>query len=346
MTSETAVLISARGEVQVDLAVGNISKLVLRDEGRAIEPLHRAPWADDPLAEVDNTPPVERRLSGDFFCAPFGGYALPEAPLHGPAANSRWRHVTRSYNDWAAHPAMRMELVERVMGASVIKEVALGASAPLLFQSHVVAGGSGSLPASTHPMVRVAPGDRITVSPKMRLVTPATPIVAGRHLLRYPAASEDYSAFPGLGGTVDLGRVEAPNGTEDFVQLIEAPGRQLGWTAVTRRADVVFVLKDPRVLPVTQLWFSNGGRTDPPWNGRHTGVLGIEDARVPTGVPSIPEGLNLCDAGTHTVSHVIGAMIRPEGWRCVRRIDILGDDLILTGDDGTTRTMPFDKGFF
>ena len=27
------------------------------------------------------------------------------------------------------------------------------------------------------------------------------------------------------------------------------------------------------------LWFSNGGRDYPPWNGRHVGVLGIEEGR-------------------------------------------------------------------
>jgi hypothetical protein len=36
-------------------------------------------------------------------------------------------------------------------------------------------------------------------------------------------------------------------------------------------------LRDPRQLACTLLWFSNGGRHFPPWNGRHINVMGIED---------------------------------------------------------------------
>jgi hypothetical protein len=44
-----------------------------------------------------------------------------------------------------------------------------------------------------------------------------------------------------------------------------------------RARYVWFALRDPRVLRHTIFWLSNGGRHYPPWSGRHTGVMGIED---------------------------------------------------------------------
>jgi hypothetical protein len=40
---------------------------------------------------------------------------------------------------------------------------------------------------------------------------------------------------------------------------------------------VWFALRNPQQLASTLLWFSNGGRHFPPWNGRHVNVLGVED---------------------------------------------------------------------
>jgi hypothetical protein len=53
----------------------------------------------------------------------------------------------------------------------------------------------------------------------------------------------------------------------------------LGWSAVTypEQGFVWFALRDPQQLASTLLWFSNGGRHFPPWNGRHVNVLGVED---------------------------------------------------------------------
>jgi hypothetical protein len=40
---------------------------------------------------------------------------------------------------------------------------------------------------------------------------------------------------------------------------------------------VWFALRNAQQLASTLLWFSNGGRHFPPWNGRHVNVLGVED---------------------------------------------------------------------
>ena len=43
------------------------------------------------------------------------------------------------------------------------------------------------------------------------------------------------------------------------------------WSAVARPGggDMALMLKNPAKLPVTMLWYSNGGRSYAPWNGRH-----------------------------------------------------------------------------
>jgi len=71
----------------------------------------------------------------------------------------------------------------------------------------------------------------------------------------------------------------ARRGFDDLVMLSADPDLPFAWNAVTFPAQryVWFSLRDPRVLRHTIFWISNGGRHYAPWNGRHTGVLGLED---------------------------------------------------------------------
>jgi hypothetical protein len=60
-------------------------------DGRQINPMHTAPWANETLAE--DTPEVIRVLRGDFFCAPFSvSDVIPdERRGHGLPANGTWK---------------------------------------------------------------------------------------------------------------------------------------------------------------------------------------------------------------------------------------------------------------
>ena len=49
------------------------------------------------------------------------------------------------------------------------------------------------------------------------------------------------------------------------------------WSAAVLDGYLWFALKNPADFPATLLWISNGGRPTAPWNGRHTGRLGIEE---------------------------------------------------------------------
>ena len=136
--------------------------------------------------------------------------------------------------------------------------------------------------------------------------------------------------------------------TEDIVSLEEQAGHALGWTAAVRPAenDIVLLLKDARVLPSTSLWMSNGGRDYAPWNGRHIGVLGIEDSRsYGTGghrAAISPNPLREADYPTAfdlstnpTIRYAIGAVAMPAGWTRIATVST----------DGTTLTLRDVGGF-
>lgn len=73
----------------LDLRAGHVRTLEIAQAGRKIQPLHTAPWVDDPAITGDATIPTDLRcLSGDFFCAPFAASDLEDAPPHGWPANS------------------------------------------------------------------------------------------------------------------------------------------------------------------------------------------------------------------------------------------------------------------
>lgn len=281
---------SAKGiAVSVDLSVGHIADLAIDSGGRALHPLHRAPWLDEP---EDSLPPNliagQRRLSGDFLCAPFSVSDVEPAPLHGWPANSPW-DVTASaatVDGWQ----VRLRLRHKVLGATVDKILTLRDSHPFLYQEHAFSGGDGEVPVAHHPMTAMRNGGKLAFSAKRLALTPDQSLepdpARGRSMFAYPARTEALDGFPtAAGGMTSLHDYRASDLREDFVTLVEAEHDGLGWTAVAREseADLVLVLKNPRDLPVTMLWISNGGRDYAPWNGRHLGVLGVEDGRAAAG---------------------------------------------------------------
>jgi len=330
MMSDLYSIETAAGTLQFDASVGNIPLLQLRSGERSIEPLHVTPWRDEP--EVQANPaisPLERRLAGDFFCAPFSTSLDPAVPGHGWTANSAWRLQAKG--------------------------------APRPYQELLIEGGRGALPVAHHPMFRLAGGGRFFTSKKKAVLTPAQPLEPGRSCLAYPTRSTDLVRVAGANGaTVDLTRWPIGSRNEDFVTLVEAPGSVLGWSAVIRENedDIVFCLKDPSVLPVTMLWFSNGGRDYAPWNGRHLGVTGIEDGCAPAlsgeaeaGQPNpvsdegVATGLQLADGRRHVIRHVIGAVPRPEGWTEISEISVSADTLTIMDGAGRRVELPWRPDF-
>ncbi|TGV82305.1 hypothetical protein EN792_030895, partial [Mesorhizobium sp. M00.F.Ca.ET.149.01.1.1] len=188
--------------------------------------------------------------------------------------------------------------------------------------------------------------------------TPADPLepdtAHGRFMLAYPSRSSDLAHFPAAGGdTLDLTDYRMEHRREDFLTLVEADHGGPGWTALARQAedDLVLVLKNPAELPVTMLWFSNGGRDYAPWSGRHLGVLGIEDGRTAIGHAASlgdnwlkREGVATAFALGDGVSfrHVIGALPL-SGGEPPREITTADRRLRLAGSAASE--VPFDSDF-
>ena len=348
----------------LDLEVGHVRAFEVERNGRKIAPLHTAPWVDDPAVAADpEIPPNLKYLSGDFFCAPFAKSDVTDAPGHGWPANTRWNLLGVERSAGAA--TARYELVKRVKGARLIKEITLRDGHPFAYQSHVFEGGTGGISVASHAMTRFIKTGRLSFSPKAFAELPGilqeTDPARGRSLFAHPAHFTDLAKLPLADGTfVDLHKYPLASGHEDFAMLVEAKGAKLGWTAAVRpdSGDIVLSLKNPADFPVTFLWFSNGGRRYAPWNGRHLGVLGIEEGRAysayghaasvapnPLSDAGIPTSLTLKPDGAVSVRHVIGGVPLPSGWDAVASVEVAGSTLRVKGAGGAAEDYPFDAGF-
>jgi hypothetical protein len=282
MNSRAIHMLQARGiRAGLDLALGQLAIFEVHQDGRKISPFARVPWADgpdDPARFALDMAPHLRRMSRDFFCAPFCADDVEGAPAHGWTANSAWDLIEEIRFDGGV--TARFRLQHRIAGAVVEKVWTLRDDHPFLYQEHRFIGGTGSIPVAHHAMLDLREGGLLQFSPKLWAETPGQPLEKDRSVLQYPAESMDMSAFPSQTGPADLTRYPIGAGHEDFVMLIDDPAQKLGWVTALRPAsrDIAVMVKAVSVLPQTMLWFSNGGRAAAPWNGEHVGVLGIEEA--------------------------------------------------------------------
>jgi hypothetical protein len=343
--------ITAQGiRLDFDPRGGLIERFTVTDAGREIAPLHRAPWVGTGEAMPAHADPLMSRLGGDFFCAHFAARE-GSSPLHGWSPNSDWSVIVDEPG------RLRAMLLRQVFGASLIKELSLRDGHPLVYQRHVFIGGSGRVAVANHANVSVPNGALIRTSAKRHWETPKTAQESdparGRSGLRYPARSSDPTAFPGVDGPIDLTRYPWNPRHEDFVAGLESSDHALGWTAVTRpqEGDLYLSLRNARALPMTMLWHSNGGRDYAPWSGRHFGCLGVEEGAADHMLGqsteadlSGPGALTLTPDGTAEVRHVIGAIDWPSAEPVVS-VSVETEGLVVAGEGGERRVLPFDAGF-
>ena len=354
--------------LSIDASVGHIAGLTVRDGDRMLSPLHRAPWVDDPAVEFPiGTAPNVKHLSGDFFCAPFGRNDIEDAPSHGWPANSAWQLVDTSRRD--DRTTIVFQLQRTVMGARVEKRITLISGHSFVYQEHSFSGGEGAVSAAHHVMVHMQDGGELAVSPKAHALTPPEALEPdpsrGRSILAYPGHTTDLSAFPlASGGFADLTHYPPGESHEDFLTLVEdcageSAGPSLGWSVVSRKAeqDRIIILKRPEVLPVTMLWMSNGGRNYAPWSSRHSGVLGIEDARAsPLGHADSSGENDFTRSGVSTafelgherkitIRQIIGACAASPEEGKLANVSAENQSLILHFHGGGTRSLNYDPGF-
>ena len=340
----------AHGEAEALIAplVGNIPHWQV--SGRV--PLHVAPWRDE--AEVQEDPAValvDKRLAGDFLCMPFGRDDVHGFPIHGPVANAPWTLVDQDAS------VARFAHSTGVLGAHITKEVRL--VGPCLLQTHTVDGGAGEVTFAHHPMARMAEGGRLSFSPKRSALTDPMPQYEGYNLWAINQLRGDLHLDCEDGSSWDLRTYPAGHVVEDFCILAEARDVRLGWTCLMRNAedDMLLVLKDPQVMPVTMMWVSNGARDFPPWNGRHRGVLGIEDgcALGGEGLAAAMDDNRLRAMEVPTtralgarwvIRHAMVSLPRPPGWSELASGTLEGGELQLREMGGSSLVIPFPEGHF
>lgn len=331
-------------------ATGLLAAFAVTDGGRELAPLHRAPWVGTGESLPADAAPLMASLGGDFLCAPFG-QDDEGSGIHGWPANSPW-HVIACDGG-----RLQAVLARPVLGAVVAKELSVEDGHPFVYQRHLFLGGRGRLPVANHANLAVRNGALIRTSAKSHWETPKQPLEAdparGRSRLLSPARAEDPRAFPNAGGgSSDLTRYPWNDRAEDFCVGVEAKGHALGWTAVTRaEGDLFLSLRDPRRLPMTMLWHSNGGRDYAPWSGRHTGCLGIEEGAAghmlglsDESALSGPGALALSPEATAEVRHVLGCV----AWDAAEAVAEVAEEpgaILVRGERGTTRRLPFRSGF-
>lgn len=318
------VEIEAKGiRTRVELLFGMISGFTVERDGREVSMLHAVPWLGEKMP--DDAAPHLGGLAGDFFCAPFGDASADGAPGHGWPANTNWTHLGTERKDGETVARFRLDC--KAMGADLVKELRLVDGHPFLYQRHIFTGGhADNMSVANHAMVSLPNGGQLSFSPKRWWETPQIALepdpARGRSLLACPVKVSDPARFPLVaGGEADITRYPFASRHEDFAIGVEAEGSQLGWTTVARRkeGDLFISLRNPARLPMTMLWFSNGGRDYAPWSGRHVNCLGVEEGLNramlgdsagrtphPLDTAGVPTGLTLDPNGTIEVRHIIG----------------------------------------
>lgn len=242
---------------------------------RVVEPYSKAPWK--PRECEKGTPPILQVLRGDFFCLPFGvSDSVPG--VHGDPANLSWRLVKED------HSTLTADLRLRQFPGKIRKTVSLDGENRAVYQEHQISGLEGPFNYGHHAIlefpeeggpfyfntspirfggIKPPPYDNPSGGEYGSLPSGAT----FKHLRSVPTV---------WGGKVDLREYPAREGFEDLV-MVSAKPTGFAWTAATLDGYVWFSLKDTREFPSTMMWFSNGGRHGPPWNGLHRRRLGLEE---------------------------------------------------------------------
>lgn len=253
---------------------GHLAPVRFRIGKRWVQPYAMAPWTPDGIDPA--MPPILKVLRGDFFCFPFGG-GKDIKDVHGETANEAW--------DLAQEGSGRLMLDMQVKApkCQVRKILSIKEGQRAVYQEHRVEGLQGRYNFGHHAVL-LFPKDgecHVNVSPfKFGRVKPdafSNPLQREYGALKTGGRFTALDKVPlAAGGNTDLTRYPDRQGFEDLVLMASKAG-DFAWTAATLDGYVWISLKDPRVLPSTLFWISNGGRHGEPWNGRHLRRLGLEE---------------------------------------------------------------------
>lgn len=341
---------------------GQIGPVKFRVGRHVIEPFHIAPWCGKPSA--GKLIPLLRELRGDFFCAPFGdgpAWRGEVHPPHGETANADWT-VTSS-----ASERLVAVLQTSVRPGKITKIIETRPQETNLYQLHRFEEFQGGMCFGHHAMLdfnRNGPGVLSTSKLNLAQVLPApfeNPAQGGYSSLKPGAWLRRLDRVPlAAGGHSDLTRFPAREGFDDLVMLHHKDSDDFAWTAVVfpQKKFVWFSLKNPAYLASTVLWYSNGGRHYSPWNGRHRGVLGVEDvtayfhlglgaslSKNPWTEKGVPTSLNFSRRKTTNIPYIMGVTALPDGFDIVRSIHRSSTGIWLRSASGRLIEHPVDTTF-
>ena len=330
---------------------GHLAPVHFRLGERVVSPYALAPWKP---GEIDSDLPVLlKSLRGDFFCMPFGPQV--DGPPHGETANGVWEMVSET----ADSVTLAMEAAD--ISARVEKTIALRPGETALYVSHTVTGLEGDWSYGTHPVLDLSGvpegSAQVSVSPfRWASVYPewfSNPADGAKQALKIGAIFSDLTEVPMEDGeTADLTNYPARAGTDDLVMMVSEPATEeqpFAWSACVMDGYVWFALKNPADFPATMFWLSNGGRSAPPWDGRHTARLGIEDvcSHFCDGVDvsrkdllrnlSIPTARRFSKDAPVTLRTIQAVAAVPEGFGKVESISPDGEERVfITDTEGRT----------
>lgn len=266
------------GNRDVELSVtrrgGHLAPVRFRLGRRWVQPYALAPWLP---GDIDPAlPPVLKVLRGDYLCFPFGGGKGIKDP-HGETANDAWTLAQ------AGSGRLVLDMQVKAPACQVRKILSIREGHRAVYQEHRIEGLQGRFNYGHHAILQFPEGGpfHVNVSPfKFASVKPdpfSNPLQREYGALKTGAVFKTLEKVPlATGGTADLTRYPARQGFEDLVMMAAKPG-DFAWTAATLDGYVWISLKDPRTLPSTLFWITNGGRHGEPWNGRHLRRLGLEE---------------------------------------------------------------------
>jgi len=352
-------------ELALTVAGGHLAPVTFfPQEAHPIQPYALAPWWSEPLDPM--TPPVIATLRGDFFCSAFGANAESRAgrtlPPHGETANEVWHVMGRGSSTSGCWLQLGMEL--SAQGGRCQAVTALLSGQSVIYQRHDLSRLRGPVSPGHHATLAfpaTAGAGKLSFSPLKCAFTYPVPMeraeTGGRSCLSLDVEITDLRQVPCTDGSMtDLTQFPARRGFEDLAILCADQTIGLAWSAVTfpERGFVWFSLRDPRQLSCTLLWFSNGGRDYPPWNGRHVNVMGIEDMTgyFDLGLAASRRDNPLTQRGVRTsldpdaegrvsIPYIQGVARIPNGFDRVAAIEALrGEDrILLRADSGIEVTL-------
>ena len=269
-TPELNLHVTARG--------GHLAPVVFHLPGRDVSPYALAPWEPSMFPQI---PPLLSVLRGDFFCLPFAG--RKDGPPHGDPANAVWTLTDTNER------SLCLELQATDTSAHIRKTLSTRRGQHAVFTEHGITGLDGDYNYGTHPILdlsEMAGGAAHVTTSGFHWASTfpgafSNPDQGECQMLAEAATFTDLHAVPlARGGDTDLTRMPQNSGNDDLVMMANnpaTPDQPFAWSAVVLDGYLWFSLKNPADFPATLLWISNGGRSQPPWSGRHLARLGIEE---------------------------------------------------------------------